>query len=90
MDLKAEHFERQVHTLEQDRDGWEKKYEVSQIDRRSFIPHSPLSTGRPREVSGLQEGARRACRQHGRTMIALRSLFSRLYVWHRARDKYRA
>lgn len=28
VDLKAEHFERQVQLLEQDRDKWEKKYEV--------------------------------------------------------------
>ena len=33
MDLKAEHFERQVQTLEQDRDNWEKKYEVRKINR---------------------------------------------------------
>jgi len=80
MDLKAEHFERQVQTLEQERDAWERKYEVSQIDQRSFIPHSPLSTGSPQEVSGLQEGARRARREHGRAVIALRSLFSHLCV----------
>ena len=80
MDLKAEHFERQVHTLEQERDQWEKKYEVRQISQRSFSSHILLSTGHPREVSGLQEGARRARRQHGRAVIALRSLFSRLYV----------
>ena len=29
VDVKAEHFERQVTRLEQDRDAWEKKYEVS-------------------------------------------------------------
>lgn len=28
VDLKAEHFERQVQRLEQERDQWEKKYEV--------------------------------------------------------------
>lgn len=29
VDVKAEHFERQVQRLEQERDAWEKKYEVS-------------------------------------------------------------
>jgi len=29
VDVKAEHFERQVTRAEQERDGWEKKYEVS-------------------------------------------------------------
>lgn len=28
MDVKAEHFERHVQRLEQERDQWEKKYEV--------------------------------------------------------------
>ena len=40
MDLKAEHFERQVHTLEQERDTWEKKYEVRKIDHLSFPSHT--------------------------------------------------
>ena len=28
VDVKAEHFERQVQRAEQERDAWEKKYEV--------------------------------------------------------------
>lgn len=28
VDVKAEHFERQVQRLESERDDWEKKYEV--------------------------------------------------------------
>ena len=28
VDVKAEHFERQVQRVEQERDSWEKKYEV--------------------------------------------------------------
>lgn len=35
VDVKAEHFERQVQRLEQERDAWEKKYEVC-------LPWSPL------------------------------------------------
>ena len=31
VDVKAEHFERQVTRLEQERDQWEKKYEVRNI-----------------------------------------------------------
>ena len=34
MDLKAEHFERQVQSLEQERDNWEKKYEVRQTNQQ--------------------------------------------------------
>ncbi len=30
VDVKAEHFERQVTSLEQERDQWEKKYEEAQ------------------------------------------------------------
>ena len=30
VDVKAEHFERQVQSLEQERDNWEKKYEEAQ------------------------------------------------------------
>ena len=36
IDLKAEHFERQVHTLEQESAQWEKKYEVWQTNRQLF------------------------------------------------------
>jgi hypothetical protein len=35
VDVKAEHFERQVQRLEQERDAWEKKYEVC-------LPWSPF------------------------------------------------
>lgn len=31
VDVKAEHFERQVTRVEQERDQWEKKYEVCGI-----------------------------------------------------------
>jgi tropomyosin len=31
VDVKAEHFERQVQRVEQERDLWEKKYEVREI-----------------------------------------------------------
>jgi tropomyosin, fungi type len=30
VDVKAEHFERQVQSLEQERDQWEKKHEEAQ------------------------------------------------------------
>ena len=35
VDVKAEHFERQVQRIEQERDQWEKKYEV--ISLRSCV-----------------------------------------------------
>lgn len=38
VDVKAEHFERQVQRVEQERDEWEKKYEVRGI----ACPQSPF------------------------------------------------
>jgi len=35
VDVKAEHFERQVQRVEQERDTWEKKYEVRAEHGRS-------------------------------------------------------
>ncbi len=45
VDVKAEHFERQVTRLEQERDQWEKKYEVRDTPLRSAASlfHPPLS-----------------------------------------------
>ena len=37
VDVKAEHFERQVTRLEQERDQWEKKYEVCNIILYAYI-----------------------------------------------------
>ena len=58
IDLKAEHFERQVQRLEQERDAWEKKYEVRKVGQSAFPPHtlsiyrnSKRSTRTPRESS---------------------------------------
>jgi tropomyosin, fungi type len=33
IDVKAEHFERQVQSVEQERDKWEKKYEVRPLSK---------------------------------------------------------
>jgi len=43
VDVKAEHFERQVQRAEQERDAWEKKYEVRffTITRYSIIDTIP-------------------------------------------------
>ncbi|KAI8985554.1 tropomyosin like-domain-containing protein [Trametes punicea] len=38
VDVKAEHFERQVTRLEQERDQWEKKYEVREV----WMSHVPI------------------------------------------------
>ena len=58
IDLKAEHFERQVQRLEQERDVWEKKYEVWRVNQLAFPPHTlsiyrnfKPSTRTPRESS---------------------------------------
>lgn len=69
MDLKAEHFERQVHTVEQDRDNWEKKYEVRHSNPWLVSTHARLSTGSSPEIRGVQGRARPTCHQHGRAVI---------------------
>jgi tropomyosin len=38
VDVKAEHFERQVQRAEQERDMWEKKYEVTRATLRYYCP----------------------------------------------------
>ena len=83
VDVKAEHFERQVTRLEQERDQWEKKYEVRNIIlASSYGPPDPLCRhpltrllipGSKREVSRVEAGARRARRQHGGSLIPQRS-----------------
>jgi hypothetical protein len=51
VDVKAEHFERQVAVLERERDDWEKKYEVR--------PH--LYKGQPLASSSSKRVAYRKC-----------------------------
>lgn len=47
VDVKAEHFERQVTRLEQERDQWEKKYEVRDTPKLSAVsPFHPLHSYR--------------------------------------------
>ena len=36
VDVKAEHFERQVQRVEQERDQWERKYEVRELTPRHY------------------------------------------------------
>lgn len=38
VDVKAEHFERQIQRVEQERDSWEKKYEVRQRSPALTLP----------------------------------------------------
>ena len=52
VDVKAEHFERQVQRLEQERDAWEKKFEVRTSLRLSMSsPH--VVTGSARKVEEI-------------------------------------
>jgi hypothetical protein len=76
VDVKAEHFERQVQRVEQERDMWEKKYEVrpkhSRNRSRSHILSCisfAWSTGRTSEISRVQGRIGRARTEHGRPMI---------------------
>lgn len=41
MDLKAEHFERQLHSAERDKEELERKHEVWQSDQRPPTTHIP-------------------------------------------------
>ncbi|KZT59049.1 hypothetical protein CALCODRAFT_450615, partial [Calocera cornea HHB12733] len=59
VDVKAEHFERQVTHAEQERDAWEKKYEVRPMEYLILSPVLNVLLGNGREVQGVPEGARR-------------------------------
>jgi len=68
MDLKAEHYERQVQTLERDRDHWEKKHEVRRINQRLFFAYTPFvyrkssrNIRSPRKSSTSSSPAWRGC-----------------------------
>ena len=60
VDVKAEHFERQVQRVEVERDQWEKKYEESQevfppillLENRSYLVTA---------IHGFQAGIGRGC-----------------------------
>jgi hypothetical protein len=49
VDVKAEHFERQVGRVEQERDMWEKKYEVrlNSYTSSTITPHLPYRKRKP-------------------------------------------
>ena len=82
VDVKAEHFERQVQRLEQERDQWEKKYEV----RKGLAPKistqcsCPCSTGSGGEVQGIEKGARRTHSTDGFLVIVIAS-YSSTRTW---------
>jgi hypothetical protein len=63
VDVKAEHFERQVTRAEQERDDWEQKHSVSTLPPISVMLLT--TTGGCREVPAIQARARRACRLNG-------------------------
>lgn len=77
VDVKAEHFERQVQRLEQERDQWEKKYEVrcapSPISRNTYliVNHLLGSRGEVQEIAG---GARGSLTADGISVVA--------FGWH--------
>lgn len=81
VDVKAEHFERQLHRAEQERDAMEKKYEVrfiAWILARRISPDRPPTRpflGYSGEISAIQERVRRARAQHGRHLSSLGSMF---------------
>jgi len=54
VDVKAEHFERQVQRAEQERDLWEKKYEVHKLYHVPSL-YSSIHVGIGSQVSSVQE-----------------------------------
>ena len=74
VDVKAEHFERQVQRIEAERDNWEKKYEVSSArlgrDRAGWhlLTHP---TGLPSKVPRVEGGTRRACQHYAKSLSGL-------------------
>ena len=63
VDVKAEHFERQVTRAEQERDDWEQKHSV--ISPLFRIWTRLTKTGGSREVPAIQARTRRARRFYG-------------------------
>lgn len=63
VDVKAEHFERQVTVVTQERDDWESKHAVGGSCRARMI--CAKFSGSRREVPAVKEGARRGCRPDG-------------------------
>jgi len=75
MDVKAEHFERQLHRAEQEKDAMEKKYEVralviqySVLERGHTYLLLVLHTGYSGQIPSVQSRARRACSRYGRDL----------------------
>lgn len=68
MDVKAEHFERQVQRAEQERDEWEKKHSVGEVTSKfgqCSEANRTSPSGSRREVPAVQEGSRRGRRSNG-------------------------
>ena len=74
VDVKAEEFERRVSRLEQERDQWEKKYEVcnrcSMLSRTFYLLRA-VSTGSSREIQEISGRAGRPRVEHGDPLIGL-------------------
>lgn len=63
MDVKAEHYERQVTRLEQERDQWEKKYEVHPILLIALPACFPSPPDRNSRLQDAQEKYRESKRE---------------------------
>src|SRR6266478_10239935 len=75
VDIKAEHFERQVQLVEQERDDLNKKYEVRTATIHDRSPRrlciSPAGHGN--QTPQGESGAGRACLEHGGSLISYNS-----------------
>jgi hypothetical protein len=76
VDVKAEHFERQVQRVEQERDVWEKKYEVRTFRLRPAVeranPDHPLSF---QDAQAKYQQSAKELDELVRTMVCLIVLF---------------
>lgn len=69
VDVKAEHFERQVQKLEQERDAMEAKYDVGFSLLIPAQTHQHPFIGSTREGQGYPKGVGRPCQLDGRCLI---------------------
>ena len=96
VDVKAEHFERQLQRAEQERDQWESKCEVRLVNHPSRCPFQPLNIlrllladplGCRSQMARIPEGTRLARCQHagylGYTLTPrFRHFISRISLQH--------
>lgn len=90
MDVKAEHFERQVQRLEQERDVWEKKYEVC---RPRHVPvcifdYALMLTGIRSQIPPVASRIGRFGEVDARYLIAVQETYPGISILHPSLSLY--